>query len=103
MNQNPRNVPPALPLSNQGSVGYVHGLQSSEIWLPGASDNRQICDQRLSEHIWRVSVFTSQHMALNINYGSSRSHDIKGLRGPLVFYAPGQVSVYAVPTFTGEG
>ncbi len=96
-NQNPRNVPPALPLGDQGSIGYKHGLQSSEVWLPGAVDSRQICDQLLALHMWRVSVICSANMRIDISYGSSRTVRITGLRGPIVFYAPGQCAVYAAP------
>jgi hypothetical protein len=96
-NQNPRNSPPALPLGDQGSIGYKYGLQSSEVWLPGESDNRPICDQLLAAHMWRVSVFCSRYIAINIVFGSSRAQEFRDLRGPLVFYAPGQVTVYAQP------
>lgn len=95
--QNPRNMPPAEPLEHQGSVGKVHGLQSSERWLAGEYDSRQIVDQRLAANLWRVSVICSEWMRLNLIYGTSRGVEIKNVEGPLVFYAPGQLAIYATP------
>lgn len=102
-NQNPHNAPPALPLGDQGSIGYKHGLQSAEHWDAGASDNRQICDQRLAAHMWRLSVFAAQHIVVNVEFGTSRARQFKALRGPLVMYVPGQLAVYAQPTPLDDG
>ena len=102
-NQNPHNAPPALPLGNQGTIGYKYGLQSAEHWNAGESDNRQICDARLAVHMWRLSVFTSQHVSINVEFGSSRARQFRALRGPLVMYVPGQVVVYAQPTPLDDG
>lgn len=102
-NQNPHNAPPALPLGDQGSIGIKHGLQSSEEWLAGQSDNRQICDQRLAVHMWRLSVFASQHVAINIEFGTSRARQFRALRAPLVMYVPGQLTVYAQPMALDDG
>lgn len=96
-NQNPHNARPALPLGDQGSIGYKYGLQSSETWAPGEVDSRQICDQRLAEHMWRVSVFCSRYIKIHLVFGSSRAQEIRDLRGPLVFYTAGQIAVYAEP------
>lgn len=102
-NLNPRTSPPALPPESMGSVGYVHGLQSSEKWTGGASDSRQICDQKLSNHIWRVSVFASTWVRLDIVYGTARTINIKALNPPLVLYVPGQCVVYAQPVLNNVG
>lgn len=102
-NLNPRNVPPALPPPHQGSVGYVHGLQSSERWTGSAHDSRQICDQLLSEHIWRVSVIASQWVRLDVVYGTARTIKLTGLFGPLILYVPGQCAIYAEPADSGGG
>jgi len=100
-NLDPRTSPPALPPPHQGSVGYVHGLQSSERWTNGESDSRQICDQLLPVHLWRVSVIASQWMRLDLVYGTSRGVRLTGLFAPLVFYVPGQVALYAAPIANG--
>lgn len=101
-NQNPRNVPPALPLGNQGSVGYVHGLQSSETWAAGLTDERQICDQLLAEKMWRVSVF-GHAVSISVLFGTSRQHQINDLRVPFRMCVPGQLVIYAKPIPTGAG
>lgn len=98
----PRSPAPALPLENMGSIGKAYGIQSSEQWQAGESDNRQIIDARLPVKMWRVSLFGSEWMRFNILYGSSRGIDIKGLQGPVVFYSPGQIAVYAEPAQAGQ-
>ena len=102
-NQDPRNSPPALPPPSQGSVGYVHGLQSSETWQAGEHDSRSILDMVLSPHVWRVSVFASQWVRLDLVYGTRRTIKLVGMFAPAVFYVPGQCVVYAEPSDSGGG
>ena len=97
-NQNPRNVPPAMPVEwQQGSIGFKHGLQSSEVWVAGEQDSRQICDQRLAKNLWRVSVIGSEFIRLNVVYGTSRAVELKNIQTPFAFFAPGQLAIYAFP------
>ena len=97
-NQNPRNVPPAMPVEwQQGSIGFKHGLQSSEVWVAGEQDSRQIRDQRLAKNLWRVSVIGSEFIRLNVVYGTSRAVELKNIQTPFAFFAPGQLAIYAFP------
>ncbi|HXC23121.1 MAG TPA: hypothetical protein VNU28_00935 [Solirubrobacteraceae bacterium] len=101
--QEPRSPAPALPPPSQGSVGYVHGIQSSESWIAGEHDSRSILDMLLSKHVWRVSVFASQWVRLDFVYGTKRTIKLTGLFAPAVFYVPGQCIVYAEPSDSGGG
>ncbi len=104
-NQDPRSAPPALPVPWQsvGNVGVKHGLQSSELWAPGEHDSRQICDMTLAAGMWRVSVFGSQYLTLNVVFGTSKAKEIKGLRAPLRMCVAGQLAIYAAPAPSDTG
>lgn len=101
-NQDPRSAPPAMPPPSMGSIGKTYGLQTSETWQVGQNDDRMIVDSILSPHLWRVSVFTTSWVRLDIKYGTSRGLNILDVEGPLIFYAPGQISVNAHPVPAGE-
>lgn len=104
MQQNPRNAPPGTPFPWEGTAtpGIKHGLQASEVWLPGQSDGRDICDQVLAQSLWRVSVFGTSNMRLTVQFGTSRAREFSGLLCPLVLCVPGQLRVRAIPA-NGDG
>lgn len=106
MNNNPHTAPPALPprpWSVADNAGVKHGLQASETWGVGEHDGRDICDQRLAHGMWRLSVFGSEHILLDVQFGTSKSRQFRNLRAPLVLYVPGQLTVSARPSPTDSG
>jgi len=77
------------------------GLQASEVWLAGESDERQLLDAVLCPAgEWRVSVVGD--VTLAAYWGSKGNKRIVSMDAPMMASFPGQVTITAKPR-TGAG
>lgn len=89
------------PPQSVGNSGPIYGTQQRAVWLPGATDRRQVCDALKPQALWRFSAFG--RVLIEISYGTQGTRNIlapdsgRRLFAPVVLTIPGQFTATAVP------
>jgi len=90
----PASPAPALPYPQPSNeIGEAYGIQCKHTWKPGKVERFPVFDQIRAKNLWRMVLYGSPAVRVDIGFGSKATFNFLGLSLPLRCTVPGQLSV----------